>query len=290
MSTQILYSAQEAQSLLAADKAVLIDIRDAETYAQGHIPGAVNTPDVFFFLAETSEEGLAELQQKFSQQFSAIGLNGERLAIIYEDALNTRYGGSCRGWWLLQYLGYEAAGILDGGLGAWKTAGFSIDSETVAPTPADFPLAVRPELLCTKEQMLAALPDTSIIKLDNRDKDEWLAESSSPYGKDFVPRKGRLPGSVWAEWYDFMEEVDGIAQFKSAEAIQALMASRGIKPSDDIIIYCFKGARASNTYVALTLAGFEKLRIYFGSWNEWAKDPSLPIEEGLPTRSSPLMA
>ena len=23
--------------------------------------------------------------------------------------------------------------------------------------------------------------------------------------------------------------------------------------------------------------------MYFGSWNEWSRDPALPIEEGLPT-------
>jgi thiosulfate/3-mercaptopyruvate sulfurtransferase len=23
--------------------------------------------------------------------------------------------------------------------------------------------------------------------------------------------------------------------------------------------------------------------MYFGSWNEWSRDPSLPIETGLPT-------
>ena len=23
--------------------------------------------------------------------------------------------------------------------------------------------------------------------------------------------------------------------------------------------------------------------MYFGSWNEWSRDPSLPIDEGLPT-------
>jgi thiosulfate/3-mercaptopyruvate sulfurtransferase len=24
------------------------------------------------------------------------------------------------------------------------------------------------------------------------------------------------------------------------------------------------------------------VRMYFGSWNEWSRDPSLPIEQGLP--------
>ena len=50
-------------------------------------------------------------------------------------------------------------------------------------------------------------------------------------------------------------------------------------PEDDIIIYCFKGARASNTFVALKEAGFNNIRNYFGSWNEWSRDPDLPIDE-----------
>ena len=56
------------------------------------------------------------------------------------------------------------------------------------------------------------------------------------------------------------------------------------------IIYCFKGARASNTFVALEEAGIRNVSIYFGSWNEWSRDPSLPIEEGLPYPVSRLAA
>ncbi|MGZ3290002.1 MAG: rhodanese-like domain-containing protein, partial [Xanthobacteraceae bacterium] len=50
--------------------------------------------------------------------------------------------------------------------------------------------------------------------------------------------------------------------------------------------YCFKGARASNTLVALKEAGIENVTLYFGSWNEWSRDPSLPIETGLPYTTS----
>ena len=49
--------------------------------------------------------------------------------------------------------------------------------------------------------MKAAVADPNIVKLDTRDVDEWIADSSSPYGKDFCPRKGRIPGAVWLEWY-----------------------------------------------------------------------------------------
>lgn len=283
---KILYTVDEAKALLEAGEAVLVDIRDAETYARDHIPGAVNVPDVFFYLSESTPAGLAALQQTFVEQFGAAGLDGDKIAILYEDALNNRYGGSCRGWYLLKYLGYPRAGVLDGGLTAWREVGYPVGSEPARPVPARFPLNPQPQLMATKDDMLKAIFDPAVVKLDNRDKDEWLGESSSPYGKDFVPRKGRLPGAVWLEWYELMDGSLPVPAFKSPQDIRALAASRGIGPEDDIIIYCFKGARASNTFLALTLAGFKNLRIYFGSWNEWSKDPSLPIESGLPTRSS----
>jgi thiosulfate/3-mercaptopyruvate sulfurtransferase len=60
----------------------------------------------------------------------------------------------------------------------------------------------------------------------------------------------------------------------------------GITLHTPVIIYCFKGARASNTFVALEEASIKNVSIYFDSWNEWSRDPSLPIEEGLPYRMS----
>ena len=56
-------------------------------------------------------------------------------------------------------------------------------------------------------------------------------------------------------------------------------------PTTPVVLYCFKGARASNTLVALKEAGIEDVTLYFGSWNEWSRDPSLPIEEGLPFKT-----
>ncbi|WP_295719972.1 sulfurtransferase [uncultured Halovibrio sp.] len=288
MTEQILYSVEEANALASAGKAVLIDIRDSDKYETEHIPGAVNVSDIFYYLAETTDSGLDAMHQTFAELFGNVGLDGQKTAIVYEDALNTQYGGSCRGYWLLKYLGYPTAGILDGGLRAWKEAGMPLTSEAPTVTPATFPLNPQRDLLATRDDMLEILANGDAILLDNRDQDEWLGESSSPYGKDFVPRKGRLPGAVWLEWYEFMDDGE-VPAFKTPEAIRELAASRGIAPDDPIVIYCFKGARASNTFVALRQAGFSNLRIYLGSWNEWAKDPALPIESGSPGAAAPLL-
>ncbi|MBE7618439.1 sulfurtransferase [Komagataeibacter sp. FXV2] len=287
MPTPVLYSPDDVRRLAAGGDAILIDVRDSKDYEAGHIPGAVNMPDIFTYLAETTEDGLKTLRDTFANLFADYGLDGKKTAIIYEDALHTRYGASCRGYWILSYLGYPRVGILDGGLSAWRREGGAFTAEVTTPARTQFPLSINAGLMATYEDVRAALGSATVRLLDNRDRVEWLGESSSPYGVDFAPRKGRIPGAVWIEWYDFMHITDNHAAFRPAAEIRALAASRGLFPGDDIIIYCFKGARAANTYVALASAGFTRMRIYMGSWNEWSRNPALPIEDGLPRAAAP---
>ena len=281
MSNKILYSPREAQKLAGEGKAVIIDVRDAEEYAEDHIPGAVNIPDIFYELSMTTKDGLRKMTTKFKKLFSEAGIAKDSIAILYEDNLNTRYGGSCRGYFQLTYMGHENAGILDGGLVDWKRDGLPTNDEVVTPVPTIFTPNINESIMVTKDLMAEALGNPDIKLLDNRDKVEWIGESSSPYGVDFAPRKGRIPGARWIEWYDFMETDDSgyISHFKSPEAIREICAELGLHLEDDIIIYCFKGARAANTYVAMKMAGFKKIRNYYGSWNEWSRDMSLPIDD-----------
>jgi thiosulfate/3-mercaptopyruvate sulfurtransferase len=281
MLKKILYSPKELQKLADEGKAVIIDVRDVEEYAKDHIPGAVNIPDMFYELSMTTEEGLREMIDKFKRLFSEAGVSKDKVAVLYEDNLSTRYGGSCRGYFQLTYMGQENVGILDGGLVNWKKEGFPTNDEVVTPVPTVFEPNINDTFMVTKDTMKQALDNSAIKLLDNRDKVEWIGESSSPYGVDFAPRKGRIPGAKWIEWYDFMETDNSgsISHFKSSEAIREICAKRGLNPDDDIIIYCFKGARASNTCLAMKMAGFKKIRNYYGSWNEWSRDMSLPIDD-----------
>lgn len=278
MTKKILYTPAEVERLRQEGRVTLIDIRDKVIYKQGHIPGAVNAPEVFYYLAESTPEGLAALHETFQQTFSRAAVTPGKTVIFYEDSLDSRYGSSCRGYWLLTYLGHPEVGILDGGFSEWRAAGLPVDAVPALPEPSDFRLKPRRDLIATKAEVLAALGSPATIILDNRDAEEWYGDSSSPYGVDFAPRMGHIPGSRWIEWYRFMNR-EPIPAFRPPEEIRTLCASVGIHPDDDIIISCFKGSRASHSFVALTLAGFTRLRNYFASWNEWSRDPSLPIEK-----------
>ncbi len=286
MSTAVLVSPAELDAMMKTDKVVLIDTRDADTYAAGHIPGAVNVREVFTFLATSSAEGLGELKDTFAKHLGAAGLSGAETAVFYEDALNSGYGQSCRGYYLLSWLGYPKIKVLNGGYSAWKAAGLAASTEAAAPVAATFPTDLSmADVMLTQDDMLAAL-GTDTVLLDVRDIDEWIGDSSSPYGKDFAPRKGRIPGAKWIEWYRFMKPSAQGPMIKSPDEVKAEAATAGISTDDTIYLYCFKGARASNTYLALKQAGFEDVRMYFGSWNEWSRDPALPIETGLPFSGS----
>lgn len=278
MTEQILYTPHEVERLRQAGRVLLIDIRDKVIYKQGHIPGAVNAPEVFYYLSESTPAGLAALHETFRQTFSRAGVTPGTVVIFYEDSLDSRYGSSCRGYWLLTYLGHPSVGILDGGFSEWQAAGLPVDALPAMPAPSDFAVRPRRELLATREEVLAALGNPRVVILDNRDAEEWCGDSSSPYGVDFAPRMGHIPGSRWIEWYRFMNR-EPVPAFRPPAEIRALCAEQGILPESDIIISCFKGSRASHSYVALKLAGFTRLRNYFASWNEWSRDPALPIEK-----------
>lgn len=280
--SSVLISPSDLAALDPAET-VIIDTRDPESFAAGHIAGAVNLHDIFTYLATSTPEGMADLTDKFAAEFGAAGLDGTKTAVIYEQSMNTGFGQSCRGYFLLSYLGYPSVKVLHGGLAAWQAAGMPLSTEAVAPVPATF--AIDPAaagIMLDARQVLEGLDDPSIALLDVRDVDEWIAESSSPYGKDFCPRKGRLPGAVWIEWYRLMKPTADGPMIKSPEEVLAECATVGITRDTPVRIYCFKGARASNTFLALKEAGVKDVSIYFGSWNEWSRDESLPIETGLP--------
>jgi thiosulfate/3-mercaptopyruvate sulfurtransferase len=283
MSEKVLVTSAELSELVKTKPVVPIDTRDSATYGAGHLPNAVNIHDIFTYLATSTPDGVAVMRDKFVAIFGDAGLSGDETAVVYEQSMNTGFGQSCRGYVLLTYLGYPSVKILHGGYLAWTAAGLPTTTESHTPVAKPFPLdSAARGILVDLDGMKAAVADPNIVKLDTRDVDEWIAHSSSPYGKDFCPRKGRIPGAVWIEWYRMMKPTPAGPMFKSREEILAECASVGIRPKTPVVCYCFKGARASNTLVALKEAGIEDVRLYFGSWNEWSRDSSLPIETGLP--------
>ena len=277
-----LINAESVKSLLIdGNKFKFIDVRSPEQYSKGHIPDAVNIHEVFTYLFLSGHDNLGEerLRIKFENLFQKAGINGNEPVIVYENSLKTMYGVSCRGFYLLKLLGHPSVSILNGGFEAWTKQGLPNSTATPSVSQGTFRACWVNSMWSNKHDVQVAIKEKNTTLLDVRDADEWEGRSSSPYGVDFVPRKGRLPGAIHIHWHDFMKTgKDGMTYFREPEEVREMCAAKGLMPDNKMIVYCFKGARASNTYIALKEAGFTNVSNYFGSWNEWSRDHQLEID------------
>jgi len=94
-------TASGAVQLINREKAVIIDVREADEFATGHIGGAKNVP-------------LAQLEDKLPGQ-----VKNKALPLILVCGTGARAG---RAVAVAQKLGYTQAQALGGGLKSWKDA------------------------------------------------------------------------------------------------------------------------------------------------------------------------
>jgi len=282
MSNNYLVEVDELAEVIDAPDTYIIDTRDAMEYNKAHIPKAINISEFFTYLSTAGSGSLPAMVRHFTSWLGFAGLHREHRVYVYEDAMDNGYGQSCRARFMLTYFGQPYVRVLHGGFRAWQAKKLPMTRDEPDIDGSDYTPQVNPQEMVTTEQMLAAIGSPDITILDCRDRAEWLGVSSSPYVIDFCPRKGRIPGAKWIEWYRMMQVIHGIPYFKPKDDTLKIAAEVGITPNSQVYLYCFKGARTSNMLVALKSAGIENVRNYFNAWNDWSRNPALPIEEGYP--------
>ncbi|MFE2420829.1 sulfurtransferase [Streptomyces hokutonensis] len=278
MSRRVTTTVPELAELLGAEQPpVLLDVRWAlgdpygrDHYADGHIPGAVYVDLDTELAAPASPEGgrhplpdLAELQESARRW----GIGSGRSVVVYDDLGNTA---AARAWWLLRYTGVAEVTLLDGALGAWRTAGLPLESGIPAdPEPGD--VVLRAGALPITDADGAAELAASGLLLDARAGERYRGEV-----EPVDPRAGHIPGAVSAPTGENLT-ADGI--FHSPEELRKRFEERGAGAASRIGVYCGSGVTAAHQIAALEIAGFDAT-LFPGSWSAWSADPARPAATG----------
>lgn len=242
-------------------------------YREAHIPGAVYAHlDRDLAAPRTPETGRHPLPDPdaFAGWLGRSGVDADKQVVVYDQG-----GGAfaARLWWMLRWLGHDAAAVLDGGWTAWTGAGGPVDDAAPAPAAATFTARVRNDLWLTSEQIASALEEKQVRLIDARGAERFRGDS-----EPIDPVAGHVPGAVNLP---FAENLDAQGRFKDPEALKARFAPVvGEFPGERVAHMCGSGVTACHNLLAMEVAGLGASRLYAGSWSEWITDPERKIEKG----------
>jgi thiosulfate/3-mercaptopyruvate sulfurtransferase len=158
--------------------------------------------------------------------------------------------------WALHFYGHGAAAVLDGGWDRWVAEERPVTDRAADVAPAArFRATPTPEVGADFAWLRERVGDEEVVLVDTRTDTEYA--------------QGHLPGAKSWDWFNAVPaESWNVA--RDAEQLRADWRALGIDEEREVVVYCRSGMRAAHTYVALRNAGYERVRLYDGSWQDWA--------------------
>lgn len=256
---------------LTNSKLVVIDIRKTEDYKIGHIPNAVN---VFYGTWAIDKKGLKNEMPEDDDLVDIIagaGISNDSLIVVagLSETL-TDLVNMARVSWTLKYAGLNNLAVLDGGNTKWIKEQKPVSSEPVKPKAGNFKPKWNKNILATKELVLKQIGKSVII--DDRTPDTFFGVAKL----DFIEKAGHIKDalSLPSGWLFTKDNV-----YRTKEDIQAI--AEGVVGKDkkkEIITYCDTGRLGTGWWFVLSeLLGYENVKLYEGSMQEWSKDPNAPV-------------
>ncbi len=243
-----------------------------EAYLQSHIPGAVfidleGELSAPILPGKTGRHPLPD-PEEFARTLSALGIGPGVQVIAYDDAGGALAAG--RLWWMLRWLGFDSAAVLDGGWQEWLRRGLPVKEGSESRPSKPFEIHLRPELAVSTAEVEQLRSDPAYRLIDARAADRFRGQNEK-----FDPVAGHIPGAINAP---YLENLTPEGVFRPKDELRGKYLSLvGDVPADHVVFYCGSGVTAVHDILAMLAAGMGEARLYPGSWSEWITHPELTV-------------
>ena len=250
---------------------------DPLLYASGHSPGAVEV-DWTRDLNDRVKRDYLD-REGFEALMSRIGATRDTTIVFYGDKNNWW---ATYAFWVFQLFGHTKAKIMDGGRLKWTKENRPLTREVPTYRATSYAAPERDDQrIRVFRNQVARHVESRLPLIDVRSPAEYTGERlhMEEYPNEGALRGGHIPGAANVPWARAIDPDSGT--FKSAADLRAIYeGEKGLKPGDDVVVYCRIGERSSHTWFVLTyLLGYDKVRNYDGSWTEWGNLVGAPIEK-----------
>ncbi|MFK9093391.1 sulfurtransferase [Bacillus salipaludis] len=229
-----------------------------QDYLNDHVPGAI-----FFDLEHDLSGSIGEhggrhplpAVDELVVKLEKAGISNDTIVIAYDNGEGSY---AARFWWLLQYLGHQQVYVLDGGYKSWREGNHPVTGDIPTFEKANFQVKLRSELLADVEEVKEAVEKQNKILIDSREEKRYLG-LEEPIDK----KAGHIPGAINKPW------MNGLKENKYLPVDEQKHRFSDIDPDSQIIVYCGSGVTAVPNFLTLKEAGFEKVKLYVGSFSDW---------------------
>ena len=237
-------------------KAVVLDARPQNVWAEGHIPGAIS-----FSWEEYTKTDAQKIPYRtlpphdIALVLGRLGIMNTSPIVITGDA-DASWGGE--GWiaWTLAWIGHQGpVFILDGGTQGWKKQKRAMTQEAAHRPPTTYTPHPTPAPFISAVDLQKHRNDFTVI--DTRSFPEWIT--------------GHIPGAIHISWKKMIDK--GSRTPITPQAMKALLTRNKVPMEFPIVYYCTGGIRSGWAWMSHEMAGLPPAINLEGGYEEWKRTP-----------------